>query len=411
VGFEKLNLHPDILKSLKKSGFVEPTPIQARCIPELKAGKDVVGQSLTGSGKTWAFGIPLVEKITPGNGIKAVILAPTRELALQVTDTLSTLSAFRGLRVTTVYGGVGIQQQIDALRRADIVVATPGRMLDHISRNTIKLDKVEFLVLDEADKMFEMGFIDDVKDIMSRLPMNRQTMLFSATMPGEVDNLIKRYLKNPVIIKEKVHVDHSLLKQIYFEVNQHDKFALLLHLLKHATPGLAIVFCQTRREVDVITKNLKSHKIDALAVHGGLSQHQRTAAVSALKSERIAVLVATDVAARGLDIQNISHIYNYDAPKNSLEYTHRIGRTARAGKSGEAITLLTERDHENFRNVLSDRQIQVQREELPQFERVKFVRAQSRFSRGPFRGHSTGHSSRGYSGDQHSQRRFGNRRR
>ena len=408
VGFEELKLHPDILKSLKRSGFVEPTPIQSRCIPEIKAGKDVVGQSLTGSGKTAAFGIPIVEKLTPGGGIKALVLAPTRELALQVRETLSVLSQFRGLHVTTVYGGVGIQPQIDSLRRTDIVVATPGRMLDHISRNTIKLDKVEFLVIDEADKMFEMGFIDDVKEIIRYLPATRQTLLFSATMPAEVHHLITRYLKSPKIITEKIHVDSSLLKQVYFDVKQDEKFSLLVHLLKHKTPGLAIVFCLTRREVDVVTKNLKLQGIHVMAVHGGLSQSQRTSAVSSLKHEKIQVLVATDVAARGLDINNISHIYNYDSPKNSSEYTHRIGRTARAGKKGEAITILSESDHDNFRNVLSDRQIQVQLEQAPQFEKVRFERNTQRagFSRGPFRGPA----SHGRSYHRTSQGHFGNRR-
>ena len=392
MGFEELRIHPDILKAIKRNGFVEPTPIQSRCIPEIKAGRDVVGQSLTGSGKTAAFGIPLLESIHAGQGVQSLILAPTRELALQVCDNLVSLASFTSISITAVYGGVGMQPQIDALKHADVVVATPGRMLDHLERNTANLRKVHIFILDEADKMFEMGFIDDVRDIISYLPEKRQTLLFSATMPAAIHHLIREYLNEPSMIKEQIHVDTTLLKQVYYEIRPEEKFSFLVHLLKHKTPDLAIVFCATRRQVDVLARNLKLQHINAMAVHGGLSQHRRTHAVDSLKKENIQVLVATDIAARGLDIQNISHIYNYDSPKSSNDYTHRIGRTARAGKYGEAVTLLSHKDYDNFRNVLSDSQIKVHKEELPQFEHVPFMReqhrAQGRFpSRQPF-GHS-----------------------
>lgn len=391
MGFEELNLHPDILKAVKRSGFLEPTPIQKRCIPEIKAGRDVVGQSLTGSGKTAAFGIPVLEKIHGGRGIQALILTPTRELALQVRATLASLSPSMSIHITAVYGGVSIQPQIDALKVADIVVATPGRMLDHIERNTVYLNKVAFLVIDEADKMFDMGFIDAIKEIIGYLPVNRQSLLFCATMSADIYHLVRKHLKNPCIIKEQLHVDKSLLRQIYYDVNQQEKFSILVYLLKNKTPGLAIVFCGTRRAVDIITRNLRMQGIHAMAVHGGLSQNKRTRAVDSIKNEDIQVLVATDVAARGIHINNVSHIYNYDSPKTSSEYTHRIGRTARAGKYGEAVTLLSERDYDNFRNVVHDRNLHIQKEHLPHFEKVPLMLKMQKDWRHPQRGRSGSH--------------------
>ncbi len=393
MNFEQLNLHPNILKAIKKNGYTEATPIQEKCIPEIRAGKDVVGQSLTGSGKTAAYVLPLLEKIIPGQGVQALILTPTRELTTQVRDTIMNLSSFMRVSVAAVYGGVAIPPQIDALRRADIVVATPGRMLDHMERRTIRLSNVHMLILDEADKMFEMGFVDDVEKIIHALPPTRQTLLFSATISSEINHLIKKHLKNPVMVKEQLHVDKTLLKQIYYDIKQQEKFSLLMHLLKSKTTGLSIIFCSTRREVDAITMNLKTNGINAMAVHGGLTQSRRSHAVDSLKSQNIKVLVATDVAARGLDIKDVTHVYNYDSPKNSSEYTHRIGRTARAGKQGEAVILLTERDYENFREVTKDKNIQIERSELPHFDRIEFVRNQSR---GSFGGRSGGRDG-GYS--------------
>jgi ATP-dependent RNA helicase DeaD len=376
--FEELNLKHELMRAVKELGFVKPTPIQKRCIPEIKAGKDVVGQSLTGSGKTAAFGLPMLEKISHGAGVQALILTPTRELCVQIEKTMREFSKFMKANIAAVFGGVGIEPQIEAIFRADIVVGTPGRILDHINRNVLKLGNIRILVVDEADKMFEMGFIEDVEKIISYTPRQRQTLLFSATISQQVYGLVRKHLHNPVIIKEQIRVDRSLLKQVFYSVRQQEKFSLLVHLLKHKTPGLAIVFCATRREVDIVARNLKMNGVHAMAVHGGLSQNKRLYAVDSLKNEDIQVLVATDVAARGLDIQNISHIYNYDVPKTSDEYVHRIGRTARAGKSGEAVTLLTERDHDNFRNVEEDRTLQIRREELPEFQRVRFVREEQR---------------------------------
>jgi ATP-dependent RNA helicase DeaD len=389
MSFETLNIHPELLKAMHKLGFKEPTTIQAKCIPELKAGHDVVGQSLTGSGKTAAFGIPILEKIVRGRGIQAVVLTPTRELCVQVCDALATYGQFMHFKITSVFGGVAIGPQIDAMKTADIVVGTPGRMLDHMERRTINLSNVRFLVIDEADKMFEMGFIEDVEKIISQTPRTRQTMLFSATMSSVVINLVQKHLKSPVVVKDKINVDSSLLRQVFYDVDTHDKFSLLVHFLKKKTPGLAIVFCGTRREVDIIARNLKAQDVDVMAVHGGLSQNKRLDAVNSLKKSDIPVLVATDVAARGLDVKGISHIYNYDVPKTADEYTHRIGRTARAGEKGEAITLLTERDHDNFRRILWEGNLKIDKMPLPEFERVRFQAAQrseGRFSRDGPRG-------------------------
>ncbi len=380
--FNDLGLKPELMKAVVELGFEEATPIQVKCIPLIREGKDVVGQSGTGSGKTAAFGFPMLEIVQPRQGIQALILTPTRELCVQVHDSLRSFGKHVHIKTTAVFGGVGIGPQIDNLRHAEIVVGTPGRILDHLERRTLRLDKVKVFVLDEADKMFEMGFVEDVERIMSQVPKQRQTLLFSATIPSSVNALIKRHLHDPVTIRTNAHVDRSLLRQVYFNVQQQEKFSLLVHLLKHKTPGLAMVFCATRRETDVVAKNLMKNGVEAMAIHGGLSQNKRLHVLDQLKKSHIDVMVATDVAARGLDVKNISHVYNYDVPNTSDEYTHRIGRTARAGAEGDAVTMLTERDYDNFNNVLRDRSLHILKAELPQFERVVFVRGESYGNRG-----------------------------
>jgi ATP-dependent RNA helicase DeaD len=379
--FEQLNLHPALLKMLLANQLTDPTAIQEKCLPPIQQGKDVVGQSGTGSGKTLAFGLPLLEKIKNGQGVQALVLTPTRELGVQVADVIQTYGRALSLRVACIYGGVSLEPQVAAMRRAEIVVSTPGRLLDHINRRNVDFTKIHFLVLDEADKMFEMGFLEDVEEILRYLPQERQTALFSATISEGVHHLIKKHLKNPLMLKAEIYVDKSLLHQKYYEVPMRDKFSLLVHLLKNATPGLAIIFCATRVEVDIVTWNLKKNNIEAMPIHGGLTQNRRLNAIDALKNNNVGVLVATDVAARGLDIKNVSHVYNYDVPKTSEDYIHRIGRTARAGEQGDAITLLSERDHENFRNVLRDRSIKIESSSIPQFERVSFQRQREHHDR------------------------------
>ncbi len=413
---EDIQVKAQLIKALQELGFTEATPIQEKSIPLILQGKDIFGHSSTGSGKTAAFGLPILDKIEKGKGIQALILTPTRELCVQVTDALRDFSKYMHFTINGVYGGVAIGPQIDALRRSEIVVGTPGRILDHIERRTINFEKIRFFVLDEADKMFEMGFLEAVEEIMTHIPVQRQTLLFSATLPEGVKHLVRKHLKQPVTVKSDVYVDKSLLKQAYYVVPMPQKFSLLVYLMKQQLEGMSLIFCATRHEVDIVTRNLKAQEIRAMAIHGGLSQNKRLHALDCLKKENISVLVATDVAARGLDIKNVQHVYNYDVPKSSQEYVHRIGRTARAGMSGSAVTLLTERDYDNFNNILRDRTLDIQRTVTPQqIPQLQFQRNSPGFGggmrdgRGGFRGGRGGSSGgRGYGG-QGSSRGYGER--
>lgn len=373
--FEELKVNPAILSNVKGMGFEKLTDIQVKTINRILGGRDIVGQAETGSGKTVAFSLPVLDIIEPGRGIQTLVLTPTRELCIQVSDVFRNLGKGLGVVVASVYGGVGIDAQIRKLRSTDIVVGTPGRILDHINRRTIDLSRVRFLVLDETDRMFDMGFIDDVEDIIRHVPRKRQTLIFGATIYGIMDHIIEKHLDNPIFVSTKTHVDKAKLKQIYYDImHRNHKFSLLVHLLKNSTPGLALVFCATRRESDIVAKNLVRQGMNASPIHGGMSQHAREKSMEAIKNKKIDVLVATDVAARGLDIKNITHIYNYDVPNSSKEYIHRIGRTARAGKMGEAVTLLTERDHDAFRAILVDEGRHIRRKAMPSFQKVRFDR-------------------------------------
>lgn len=374
--FEELNLKPELYKAVHRLGFVEATEIQAKCIPVVLSGKDMVGQSQTGSGKTAAFGLPILNNIGQGKGVQAIILTPTRELCVQVHGTMQQMAQFMRIRIASVYGGVSINPQIDELKRAEIVVGTPGRVMDHLERRTMDLSRAKYFVLDEADRMLEMGFIDDIKSILRSVPKDRQSLMFSATMPSEIKRIVQHDFKNPVFITGQAHVDTKLLKQIYYNLNPNEKFAVLVHLLKEKQ-GVALVFCATRHEVDLVTDNLKKQGIRAVAIHGGLTQSKRLNVVDMIKNEKVRTLVATDVAARGLDIRNITHVFNYDLPKTPEEYTHRIGRTARAGDEGEAITLLTHADYDNFSRILANRSIKITRMETPKYVPIRFERMQS----------------------------------
>ncbi len=370
--FEELNIKPELLRAIKEIGFEETTAIQEQTIPLIKAGKDVIGQSGTGSGKTAAFGLPMLELVEAGKGLQALILVPTRELAEQVSKELVKFSKYSPRHILPVYGGVGIERQINDLRRAEIVVGTPGRMLDHLERHTIDLSKVKMLVLDEADKMFEMGFVDDVRDIIRETPQFRQTLLFSATISSDVVDISERYMRDPEIVRVEIYVEKSQLKQVYYNVSMRDKFSLLTHLIKTENPKLAIIFCATRHRVDMVASNLEKNGINAEPIHGGLTQSRRNKIMEEFHAGKISVLVASDVAARGLDIKNVTHIINYDIPKTDKEYLHRIGRTARAGEIGKAISLLSEQDYDNFRHVQSNRDIDIEKLEAPQFQRLAF---------------------------------------
>jgi ATP-dependent RNA helicase DeaD len=375
MNFDKLDINKKLQNKVCEFGFKNLTSIQEKCIPEILKRRDVVGQAETGSGKTLAFCLPILDLINSNNGLQVLVLTPTRELCIQVTDVFNDFGKNLGIKAVDIYGGVSIGPQIRNINYANIIVATPGRLLDHTNRKTIDLKNIRFLVLDETDKMLEMGFIDDVERIIYNISRQRQTLMFSATISDDVYKIARKHLKNPMIFRTKSFVDTDKLNQKYYDIhNQNDKFSLLVHLLKSSTPGLAIVFCGTRLETDIVAKNLRRQGINASAIHGGMNQNKRLRSLDSLKQQKIDVLVATDVAARGLDIKNVSHVYNYDVPKTPKEYIHRVGRTARAGENGDAVTLLTSRDHDNFRRVQSDEKLRIKQADFPQFNKVPFFR-------------------------------------
>jgi len=375
MNFERLNINMKLLTKVYEFGFKDLTSIQEKCIPEILKGRDVVGQAETGSGKTLAFCLPILDMIKSDNGLQVLVLTPTRELCIQVTNVFKDFEKNLGIKTIDIYGGVNIKPQIRNIPNSNIIVATPGRLLDHIRRKTIDLKNIRFLILDETDKMLEMGFIDDVEKIIFNLPRERQTLMFSATISEDIYKIARKHLKNPLMFRTKTFVDTDKLNQKYYDIyNHNDKFPLLVHLLKNSTPGLAIVFCGTRKETDIVAKNLRQQGINASGIHGGMKQNKRLKSLDSLKRQKTDVLVATDVAARGLDIKNVSHVYNYDVPKTPKEYIHRVGRTARAGKNGDAVTLLTRRDHDNFRRVQSNEKLKITQADFPEFKKVSFFR-------------------------------------
>lgn len=376
--FSQLGLRDSFVKTLEHHKITEPTEIQRKTIPLALEGKDVIGASATGSGKTLAFGAHMIEKLEPGAGIQALVLTPTRELAEQVSKSLRAFAHHTKLHVAVVYGGVSISPQIDQLKRADIVVGTPGRVLDHLERGSLRLSKLKMLVLDEADKMLDMGFVEDVVRIITACPKDRQTLLFSATISSDITHLARHYMRDPVEVAVESYVDASKLEQIFYDVPKQQKFSLFVHLLKQEHSGLVMVFCNTRHNTDFVALNLKKVGIEAEAIHGGLTQARRNHILKAFHSSHVYVLVCTDVAARGLDIPHVSHVYNYDLPPNSKEYIHRIGRTARAGKEGKAVSVVSERDYDNFRKILKDPSLIIKQQDLPTFEGVRLVIQQDR---------------------------------
>lgn len=402
--YEEMNLEPSIFKAVQELNFTEPTPIQAQSIPLIREGKDLIGQSETGSGKTAAFGLPILEKIQPSAGLQAFILSPTRELADQIAKNLMQFSKYKRCKIVTIYGGVSINPQIDAIPRADIIVGTPGRTLDHLRRGTLSLQRIKFLVLDEADKMFEMGFIEDITQIMRATPRNKQILMFSATISQDIQRVILRQMNNPASVKTSTHVSSKMLQQIYYNVRRNEKFSLLVHIIKTENPERAIVFCGRKTEIRVVVKNLVKQGVDASELHGGLSQNKRNFVMDQFKQGRINILVASDVAARGIDVAHLTHIINYSIPKNSQEYVHRIGRTARMGHAGVAINLLDETEHDNFRAVLSDRSLHIEKRDIPVFNKIEIQRVNFESSRGLNRFRGRGPPRDRYGGQQQRDR-------
>lgn len=344
VKFNELNLSADLLAEIEKAGFVEASPIQEQTIPLALEGKDVIGQAQTGTGKTAAFGLPTLEKIrTEEATIQALVIAPTRELAVQSQEELFRFGRSKGVKVRSVYGGSSIEKQIKALKSgAHIVVGTPGRLLDLIKRKALKLQDIETLILDEADEMLNMGFLEDIEAIISRVPENRQTLLFSATMPDAIKRIGVQFMKEPEHVKIAAkELTTELVDQYYIRVKEQEKFDTMTRLMDVEQPELAIVFGRTKRRVDELTRGLKIRGFRAEGIHGDLDQNKRLRVLRDFKNGNLDVLVATDVAARGLDISGVTHVYNYDIPQDPESYVHRIGRTGRAGKSGQSITFVS----------------------------------------------------------------------
>lgn len=354
--FQALQISPNILEALNDMGFEEPTPIQAEAIPVALSGRDMIGQAQTGTGKTAAFGIPVLEKVAMADqtpGTQVIILSPTRELAIQVAEEVNRLAQYTNIQALPIYGGQDIQRQFRSLRKnPQIIVATPGRLIDHIHRGTVKLDKIHTVVLDEADEMLNMGFIDDINEILATTPEERQTLLFSATMPKPIQELAHKYLKEPAMVRMKAtEVTIDLIEQEYIELPDRQKFDVLCRLLDMQDPDLAIIFGRTKRRVDELSEALKKRGYSAEGIHGDLSQAKRDSVIRQFRENTIDILVATDVAARGLDISGVTHVYNYDLPQDPESYVHRVGRTGRAGQTGIATTFVIPREIEHLRTI------------------------------------------------------------
>ncbi len=347
INFNELGLSQAILDAVSKMGFEEATPIQEATIPQALAGEDLIGQAQTGSGKTAAFGIPILEKLDPEDKkIQAIVVAPTRELAIQVAQEINRLGHFKQLKALPIYGGQDIGQQLRSLRTfPQIIVGTPGRLMDHMRRGTIKLDAIKIAVLDEADEMLNMGFIEDIEEILSHVSADRQTLLFSATMPKPIQNLASKFMTNPRLVQVQTkEMTVPEVEQHYVEVHERQKFDTLCRLLDMESPNLAMIFGRTKRRVDELSEALITRGYSAEGIHGDLTQSKRDMVMKHFREGSTNILVATDVAARGLDISGVTHVYNFDMPQDPEGYVHRIGRTGRAGKTGSAITFVSPRE-------------------------------------------------------------------
>lgn len=355
VIFKDLNLSDEVQKAIADMGFEEATPIQSQTIPHILKGVDLIGQAQTGTGKTCAFGIPAIEMLdTNSEGIQVLILSPTRELAIQISEELREVSKYKeGVRILPVYGGQPIDRQIAALKkRPQIIIGTPGRIMDHMRRRTLKLSDLKMIILDEADEMLNMGFREDIDIILEKVPVEKQTILFSATMPKEILDLSSKYLKNPLHIKA-AHKQMTVpgIEQLYLEVSQSSKLEILSRLIDANGIGLSLVFCNTKRQVDELTSSLQSRGYSAEALHGDMRQEQRNKVMSKFKKGLIDILIATDVAARGIDVDNVEAVFNYDLPSDEEYYVHRIGRTGRAGKTGKSYTFVVGREIHKLKEI------------------------------------------------------------
>lgn len=372
--FSEMGLSPQVLKALEMMGFESATDIQSQAIPVSLSGQDVIGQAQTGTGKTVAFSVPVVERIHKEEGnIQAVILTPTRELCIQVAEEITKVGGVKGVRVVAIYGGQDINRQIRGLRnRPHVIVATPGRLMDHMNRKTLTLEHVSMAVLDEADEMLDMGFVEDIETILGACPSERQTLLFSATMKRGVSSLARKFMKDFVTVAVKAsEVTVPTIEQEYYEVSENHKLDVLTRLLDIQNPELAIVFGRTKRRVDELTNALQTRGYAADGLHGDLSQKQRDTVMGKFREGGLEVLVATDVAARGLDVSGVTHVYNFDIPQDIDSYVHRIGRTGRAGKSGIASTFVTPREMDHLHQIERITRSRIMKRPLPTFSEAK----------------------------------------
>ncbi len=377
--FAELGLAPEILKAVERMGFEEASPIQSAAIPVLLEGADVVGQSQTGSGKTAAFGIPAIQLVEPSlRAPQVIILCPTRELVVQVAEEIAKLAFFkRGVRELPIYGGQSYERQFRGLSAgAQIIIGTPGRVMDHLERKSLKLDQIKMVILDEADRMLDMGFVDDIKTILRQVPNERQTVFFSATIPRPIAELIKTFTKDPVNVRvEAEALTVPAIEQIYYEVDRRSKLEVLCRLIDLEDVKLAIIFCATKMMVDDLTEHLSARGYNADKLHGDMTQAMRERVMGKFRKRKVEILVATDVAARGLDVDDIEVVFNYDLPHDGEDYVHRIGRTGRAGKGGKAVTFVAGREIYRLENIQRFTRSRIRRAQIPTVEEVEGKRA------------------------------------
>ncbi len=377
--FDELELNPSILKAIEEMGFEEPSPIQANAIPVILEGKDIVGQAQTGTGKTAAFGIPLLQSIDPKDRhLQAVVLCPTRELAIQVAEEVRKIALFmHGIKILPVYGGQEISKQIRSLKSGvQIIIGTPGRVMDHMRRKTVKFDNVKMVILDEADEMLNMGFREDIETILGQVPEERQTIMFSATMPAPILDIARTYQKSPEMIRVvKKELTVPKIEQYYYEVTNKNKEEVLSRLLDMYNPKLSLVFCNTKKQVDELTSALQGRGYFAEGLHGDLKQQQRDRVMNAFRNGRTEILVATDVAARGIDVDDVEAVFNYDVPQDDEYYVHRIGRTGRAGREGRAFTLVVGREAYKLRDIMRYCKTKIKAQPIPSINDVTAVKA------------------------------------
>lgn len=380
IRFDEMELNPSILRAIEEMGFEAMSPIQVKAIPAMLAGRDIIGQAQTGTGKTAAFGIPLLQMTNPRErALQSLVLCPTRELAIQVAEEIRRLAMFmHGIKILPVYGGQEISKQIRSLKGGvQVIIGTPGRIMDHMRRKTIRLDNVKLVVLDEADEMLNMGFREDIETILKDAPKERQTVLFSATMPGSILEIARTYQKSAEMVRVvKKELTVPKIEQYYYEVNPSNKEEVLSRLLDMYNPKLSLIFCNTKKKVDELTEALKGRGYFAEGLHGDLKQQQRDRVMNSFRNGKTEILVATDVAARGIDVENVEVVFNYDVPQDDEYYVHRIGRTGRAGREGRAFTLIVGKEVYKLRDIQRYCKTKIKVQPIPSINDVTAVKAE-----------------------------------